>query len=386
MSNFKKQILGVLNEIKGGGSFVSSDIKPFLFPGLEIQGIDEIGFPINPLQIKEIIKVAHKAPFGKGSQTVLDSTVRSAWEIDADKISFKNKDWEVFIANIVEQIKPNLGIETHAVAANLYKMLIYEEGDFFLAHKDSEKEKGMFGTLIVGLPSMHTGGELVIQFDGKTEVIDFSQPAAAYKIPFVAFYADCQHEIKPITSGFRVCLVYNLAQTKGKEKIQLYQLGSYVEKLSVILRTEEEKKEEQNILKTILLGHQYTPSNFTMEALKLNDRPKAEALILAAQKAGFYAKLGLVTSYQSGALEEDYKQRSSKYNRSRSYYDDDEYDNDDELAKNGTMGEIYDEYIEIEHWMQDGIPPLRNIQLKEKDLIAAITLNEDEPIEKEAEG
>ncbi|MFV8326046.1 2OG-Fe(II) oxygenase [Flavobacterium sp. ZS1P14] len=239
MSNFKKQLLGVLNEIKGSGSFVSSDSKPFLSPGLKIQGIDEIGFPVNSLQIKEIIKVAHKAPFGKGSQTVLDSTVRSAWEVNADAISFKNKDWEVFITTIVEQIKPDLGIDAYAVSANLYKMLIYEEGDFFLTHKDSEKEKGMFGTLIVGLPSTHTGGELVIQFDGKTEVIDFSQPAATYKTPFVAFYADCEHEIKPITSGFRVCLVYNLVQTKGEKKIQLYQLGGHIEKLTTILEAEE---------------------------------------------------------------------------------------------------------------------------------------------------
>ncbi|MFV8326045.1 hypothetical protein [Flavobacterium sp. ZS1P14] len=125
-----------------------------------------------------------------------------------------------------------------------------------------------------------------------------------------------------------------------------------------------------------------------MDGLKLNDRPKAEALILAAQKAGFYAKLGLVTSYQSGALETDHHQRPSKHRYSRSYYDDfnDYHDNENELAENGTMGEIYDEYIEIEHWMQEGVPPVRNIHLEERDLIAAITLNDGEPIEKEAEG
>jgi hypothetical protein len=42
--------------------------------------------------------------------------------------------------------------------------LIYKEGDFFLPHKDSEKAKGMFGSLVIGLPAKHKSGELVINF------------------------------------------------------------------------------------------------------------------------------------------------------------------------------------------------------------------------------
>lgn len=380
MTDFKKTLLNVLGEIKGSGSFVSNGTKPFFFPGLDIGDTGEIGFPINAIQIKEIIKAARKAPFGKGSETVLDSTVRSAWEIDAHKIEFRNKDWGKFVEGIVEQIKPDLGIEGISVTANLYKLLIYEKGGFFVAHKDSEKEKGMFGTLIIGLPSGHTGGELSVRFDGREETIDFSGPTSQYKMPFVAFYADCEHEIKPIASGYRVCLVYNLVQNKGKEKIELNPLGGYVDRLATILKTGEE---DRDIPKIVLLGHQYTPSNFTIGALKLNDRPKAEALMQAAQKAGFYFKFGLVTSYQMGELEMN---SNNLRNRSRrGYYDDDDY-SDDDLAENGTMGEVYDEGIEIKHWMEEGVPPLRNIEFEEEALISAITLNEDEPAEKNAEG
>lgn len=383
MSDFKKQLLNVLEEIKGSGSFVTTDSKKFIFPGLEVRGVGEVGFPVNPLEIKEMIKIAHKAPFGKGSETVLDPAVRSAWEIDASEITFNNSDWGDFIADIVKQIKPGLGIEGHTISANLYKLLIYESGDFFLTHKDSEKEKGMFGTLIIGLPAKHTGGELIVKFDGKTEIIDFSGPSNQYKIPFAAFYADCEHEIKPITSGYRVCLIYNLVQDKGKEKIELHQLGGFTERLSAILKASED---EADIPKIVLLGHQYTPSHFTMESLKLNDRPKAEALILAAEKAGFYAKLGLVTSYQAGQLEMDYSKGSSRSRGRGRYYDDfDDYD-DDELSENGTMGEVYDERIEVEHWMQQGVPPLRNIHFDEEDLISSIKLNEGDPVAKEAEG
>jgi hypothetical protein len=380
MTQFEKNLINALADIKGSGFFLSADNQPFVFPGLEIKGMDEVAFPLNTLQIKELIKYAHKAPFGKGAETILDTTVRSAWEIDASEISFNNPDWKKFIAKITEDIKPDLGIENHTISANLYKLLIYEEGDFFLAHKDSEKEKGMFGTLIVGLPSKHTGGELLVRFDGMEVSVDFSELAGQYKMPYVAFYADCEHEIKPITSGYRVCLVYNLVQTKGKEKIQLEPLSEHIESLANILKTCEEDKD---IPKIVLLGHQYTPSNFTMEALKLNDRPKAEALMAAANKIGFYAKLGLVTSYQSGSLEMEYK--SKRGGRRRSYYDYDDED-DEDLAENGTMGEIYDEYLTMEHWMEEGIPPLRGLEFEESDLIKDFDLNEGEPDEKEAEG
>ena len=91
-SDIKAQLLEVLGAIKGSGSFVSTDSMTFLFPGLEIKAVGEIGFPISPLEVKEMIKVAHKAPFGKGSETVLDATVRSAWEIDADKTLSLRRD------------------------------------------------------------------------------------------------------------------------------------------------------------------------------------------------------------------------------------------------------------------------------------------------------
>jgi hypothetical protein len=384
MADFDKQLLAILGEIKGTGSFVCSGVQPFLFPGLQIRGADEIGFPINAPQIKEMLKVAHQAPFGKGSKTVLDKTVRSASEIDADQIKFTHKGWGKFIETIVEKVRPALGLEGLSVSVNLYKLLIYKKGDFFLTHKDSEKEPGMFGTLIIGLPSRHTGGELAVRFDGRQEIIDFSEPSSEYKIPFAAFYADCEHEIKPITSGYRVCLVYNLVQNKRSAKIQLRPLGDSVDRLAVLLKAREK---DLNIPKIALLGHQYTPANFTMKALKLDDRPKAEALIQAAEQAGYYVKLGLVTSYRTGELEiNDSKKSSSRRSRRRSYYDDNYFDDDDDLTENGTMGEVYDEYVEIKHWMEAGVPPLRNIEFDEMDLISPMALHEDEPVEKSAEG
>ncbi len=378
MEEFKEQLLDVLAQIKGSGTFVSSGIQPFIFPGMELQDVGQISFPVNTEQVKKMIKQARKASFGKGSETVLDLTVRSAWEIDAAQIAFTNKSWDKFIEKVVKKIKPSLGVEDRSVSANLYKLLIYEKGDFFLPHKDSEKEPGIFGTLIIGLPSRHEGGELLVSFNGTTHAIDFSQPANEYQLSFAAFYADCEHEIKPIRSGYRVCLVYNLVQKEGAERIELHQVENIADRLATIFTTAEE---DRNIPKIVLLGHQYTPSNFTMEALKLNDRPKAEVLLLAAERASFYAKLGLITCYKIGELIED--NNSRKYRPRRRRWDDDDF-NDDQSIENGAMGEVFDERMEVEHWMAEGVPPLRDLQFEEEDLISVSKLNQDEPLEKNA--
>ena len=162
MISTKEKILNCLKDVKGSGKFVTAHTAPFFFPGLEIEGIGELSYPINDVQASALINVAHKAPFGKGNATLLDNNVRSVWEINEDKLIFNGKQWTSFLDKVLDNIKPELGLENYAISAHLYKMLIYQKGDFFLQHKDSEKEKGMFGTLIIALPCRHEGGELVV--------------------------------------------------------------------------------------------------------------------------------------------------------------------------------------------------------------------------------
>jgi predicted 2-oxoglutarate/Fe(II)-dependent dioxygenase YbiX len=103
-----------------------------------------------------------------------------------------------------------LGLADDAkLSASLHNLLIYETGQFFQAHQDTEKEDGMVATLVVALPCAHTGGSLVIDHAGVKRRVDTSR-SARDKLTCVAFYADCHHEVKPLTSGYRVVLTYNL--------------------------------------------------------------------------------------------------------------------------------------------------------------------------------
>lgn len=110
----------------------------------------------------------------------------------------------------MDNVKNELGV-TVSVEAQLYKLLLYEQGSFFKMHRDSEKTDGMFGTLVIILPSHYAGGELVVKHLQDTKECDQSH-GAQFTTQYAAFYADCQHELKEVTNGRRLCLVYNLVK------------------------------------------------------------------------------------------------------------------------------------------------------------------------------
>ena len=105
-----------------------------------------------------------------------------------------------------------------------------------------------------------------------------------------------EHEIKKVISGYRICLVYNLIQIGAGRKLSNAMFMEQTDDIAKILENEK-NKEESPLPLVVLLDHQYTPANFSYESLKLNDIPKTDALLDAANKAGYYARLGLVTHY-----------------------------------------------------------------------------------------
>ena len=366
MTSFKENILQLLQEMKGTGKFACTGSVNFILPGLEVKNAGNIAFPLNKDQAQTLIKVAHKAPFGLGGETVYDNTVRSAWEIDADQIKINNPQWIRLLNKVLTKVKEELGLGDAAVTASLYKLLVYEKGDFFLPHKDTEKEKGMFGTMVVELPSEHSGGALIVRYEGEEVIADFSAADHQFNINYTAFYADCEHEVKPLESGYRICLVYNLIKQQKNNGTAIITVSRQAEAIAQLLKEEINDYRKEPFI--FLLGHQYTPENFAYDTLKLNDRFKADALLKAAELAGCYAKLCLVTSYKIGSPAYD------------GYYDDDNGVSDD-----AEMEEVYEERLEIGYWIKNGIPDL-NVSFEENDLIATFAIEDDEPLIKEATG
>ena len=112
MDKLKNEISDCLQQLKGSGKFASVNTAGFVLPGLNVEGAGEISFPIDEMQVERLKQSAKKAPFGKGSETLLDTDVRNSWEIDAEKMHFDNPAWQDFLSEIIDNVQTDLGIET----------------------------------------------------------------------------------------------------------------------------------------------------------------------------------------------------------------------------------------------------------------------------------
>ncbi|ORZ34605.1 hypothetical protein BCR44DRAFT_1379207, partial [Catenaria anguillulae PL171] len=184
-------------------------------PGLVIDGVGPVAVPLtDPDVARKIASAGRLAPFGRDTETVMDTSVRKTWQIEPSKIKVTHPEWQKGFDELVKGMADRLGCPQLALQVKLYKGLLYEEGCFFKRHRDTEKEDGMFATLVVQMPSLHTGGELVVwQQDGSTTTThDFGAAAksAEWACHYAVHYADAEHELLPVTTGYRLALVYSI--------------------------------------------------------------------------------------------------------------------------------------------------------------------------------
>ena len=157
---------------------------------LQVEGIGRVRFPLTPAKARKLIELGQPARFGRGAETLTDADVRDTWEIPKGLVSAVWND--ASLTDILATVKDELGIPHRAeLTADLHSFLVYEPGQFFLAHQDSEKDDSMIGTLVVTLPSSYTGGELIVGRDEELKAYRGSRAA----LSLVAFYADCRHEV-----------------------------------------------------------------------------------------------------------------------------------------------------------------------------------------------
>ncbi len=107
----------------------------------------------------------------------------------------------------MDTVAVELGLGYNAnVEVQLYKLLLYEPGGIW--HDSAEKVKGAFASLVVTLPSTFEGGEVIVTNDGLEVKFKPAEPTCT--TTYTAFCNDCKHDIRPITSGYRLALVFNI--------------------------------------------------------------------------------------------------------------------------------------------------------------------------------
>ena len=122
---------------------------------MDATGYGTVGLPLTETTAKAIISVCHRAPFGKGilllwrnlrrlpadectgSGTIINESVRKTWELHPTNFKFVNSNWDPSVQRTARAAAHELGYaEGASINAELYKLLLYEEGAMFKAHQE----------------------------------------------------------------------------------------------------------------------------------------------------------------------------------------------------------------------------------------------------------
>ena len=360
MSGLHNKLATILASAKGTGNFYVSANPELIPPSLEINGIGRISFPLLPEQAKQIIAIAERSPFGRGENTVVDINVRRTWQVASDEVHLSGRQWPQSLKKIVKLAVEGLGV-TSPVSAELYKLLLYDVGSFFVEHRDTEKSAGMYATLVITLPSRCSGGELIVRHDGQEVCLDLNNDDTA-ELSFAAFYADCVHEVRPVTSGYRLALIYNLVHESNgpkpafvKPQVDLTELTHLLKAWATAQPYGESSSGPYAVRapseKLIVpMAHAYTPAEFQFATLKNSDAVAASILQLAASATDCEVHLALLTIEELSTAEHlDYaprgRRRWSRYREED--LDDEGEDEGSGRGRNiGRSGGIDDDKIE----------------------------------------
>ena len=294
----------LLRTIDRPGDYSMQDRLLAPMPRVDVEGAHSLSFPITEGQAGSLAAAAEPAPYGRGEQTLLDRSVRACGQIDAARVRITGGAWHDTLAQVVTRAATGLGCPPEHTFAHLYKLLVYEPGGFFAPHRDTEKVDGMVATLVVSLPVAGAGGELVVRHRERKMVVDLRTEEPS-ELAFAAFYADCVHEIRPVTAGYRIVLVYHLV-VQGAAAAVLRaapDYGAQEEQIAAELKRWEATSTAGDKL-VWLLEHRYSEAGLSFDVLKNADAAVGRVLVRAAQRADHVLYATILSIYEWATLDD----------------------------------------------------------------------------------
>ena len=365
MSSIATEFAGIVGAVRRPGDFCVTGTAELRPPVLEVAGVGRVALPLLPAQAAQLAAVAEPAPYGRGEDTVLDPAVRRSWQISPELVRIGGRGWAATLESILSRLAEGLGVEG-PVSASLHKLLLYEAGGFFVGHRDTEKLPGMFGTLVIVLPSLFSGGGLMVRHNGREMQLDLKRDDPA-ELGFAAFYADCVHEVLPVTEGSRLTLVYNLVRAGRGKPPRPPGYEREQSRLAALLQTWRDAPDDAPRKLIHLLEHAYTPAELGFPALKGVDAAVAGVVAAAADQALCDLHLALLTIEESGAAEYADRRRGR-------------WDDEDAFE----AGEVFERQATLSEWrdradgaFRIGKIPAEDEEVTPPDALAALAPDEE---------
>ena len=161
----------------------------------------------------------------------------------------------------------------------------------------------MFASLIIVLPSKFEDGEVYVSHGNDKDVFDVS-PSSEFTTSALAWYTDVTHEVKSVTSGYRLAVSYNLVNNApGLPPPHLPDIHSAIPAVEGVFRKwRKGDYDNPNFSGTLacLLDHEYSEAGLEFAGLEGKDSILISNIRGVAEKQGICLRLGLLECAVSG--------------------------------------------------------------------------------------
>ena len=100
-NDIKQDLCKYLDAINAEGDFATMKSTQMLVPPqVRING-NEIEVPLGAKDAQKIIDAAHQAPFGRGTETIVDANVRNTWELNPTQFTL-DPQWQSYIDGLTK--------------------------------------------------------------------------------------------------------------------------------------------------------------------------------------------------------------------------------------------------------------------------------------------
>jgi hypothetical protein len=164
----------------------------------------------------------------------------------------------------------------------------------------------MFGSIIITLPSAFEGAALHLSHSGQTKVIDLAS-TSKISTSVLAWYSDVFHSVKPVVSGYRLALSYNLAVSPVSANLRpsLPDMSPAVNQLRHVLISWRQARTKKAPVKLVYhLDHQYSSFGLGNVSLKGKDAHILSFLRPIAEELQFRIYIANVELHQSGTADD----------------------------------------------------------------------------------
>lgn len=225
----------------------------------------------------------------------------------------------------------------------------------------------MFATLVIALPSEHTGGDVVVQLRDEERILR-TQGLCDFGYSYLAWYADVNHSVSKVESGHRLVLTYNLIRRASDSSQKATVLDDHKQNLDRVLGLWGEQGRETKLV--YILEHEYSVANLCFDQLKGKDQFRTRFLLEACQSQGFCLFFADLEHTQFGSVDED--EDDARWGNGPDYHE-----FIDEIESKWKLQTVF---------QRDGSQIAQDIALEEEDLLETVDFGEIEPDDEECDG